>query len=70
MELIFDLELITNFMKENNLTKTQFCKLCGFSIPTLKKVFRNDLSLRLPVVFKLSRAMGIEPKELFYKQNK
>ena len=67
MHHFFNIERIMGFMKENNLSKRKFCKLCGFSMTTLNKVLNDDLSLRSPVLLKLSRAMNVEIKELFYK---
>lgn len=55
-------------MKEHNLSKSKFCKLCGFGMTTLNKILNDDHSLRLNVLRKLSKTMDIEIKDIFSEQ--
>ena len=48
-----NVELISNFINKNNLTKTKFCKLCGISLKTLNKFYNNDFSLTIPQLIKV-----------------
>ncbi len=35
----YNIELLENYMKTNNLTKTAFCKKCGISLSVLKNIY-------------------------------
>ena len=39
----FKYEAIIKYLKENNLTKTQFCKLCNISIYTLNNLLKGSV---------------------------
>lgn len=68
MSSSFNKKIILDFMKEHNLSKSKFCKLCGFGMTTLNKILNDDHSLRLNVLRKLSKTMDIEIKDFFTKQ--
>lgn len=38
IDIVLDIDKIENYLKENNLSKTQFCKLAKISSKTLNKV--------------------------------
>ena len=47
-------DLIKNFMKENNLSKSKFCKLCDISVSTFDKFFSGkEFNLRIKTIMKL-----------------
>lgn len=60
-------ELILNYMKENNLSKTAFCKKCKISTVTLKKILNNQENYRLFALFKIARVLNMRIHELFKK---
>ena len=43
-------ELIENYRKEHNLSKTAFCKLCKIGIQTLNKIMRDDYNNVIPMI--------------------
>lgn len=47
---IIKIEIIENFIKENKLTITKFCKLCNISYLTYKKVMSNTLYSITPLI--------------------
>ncbi|MCI8499431.1 MAG: helix-turn-helix transcriptional regulator [Clostridia bacterium] len=55
-------------MKDKNLSKSKFCKLCGFGMTTLNKIMNDDYSIHIDVLGKLSKTMNVEIKDLFTKQ--
>ena len=57
-------ELIEKFLAENNLCKTKFCKQCRIGLMTLKRIYRNDLTLRVGVLLRIADILGILPSEL------
>ena len=70
MRKFFNAEFILNYMKENNLSKTKFCKLCHIGMSTLNKFLQDNPSLRLPALRKLAKGMEVDLKNLLYRENK
>ena len=67
MEITFNHEIVENFMAENKLSKTAFCKLCKITPLAFYKFMNNDDSLFLLPVFKIAKAIGVELKDMFEK---
>ena len=58
-------EILTNYMNNNNLNKTAFCKKCGIGIKTYNLIIQGSWNLGLNVFFKIAKATGIELNQLF-----
>ena len=58
-------ELIENFIKENNLSKSKFCKMCKISQSTLNKIITNNENFRIIALFKIARVLKIQVFEMF-----
>ena len=58
-------DTLINFMKENNLTKKEFCKRCGFCCATLNTILYEKGNFRLNHLFKIAKVMNIHIKDLF-----
>ena len=56
-------DLIKSFIKDNNLTIAQFCKLCKISQSTLYKIF-NGKDFIIVVLFKIARVMHVQVWQL------
>ena len=50
-------ELISNFIKNNKLTKTKFCKISKISLKTFYKVLDGNYNVDVKVLFKIAKAM-------------
>ena len=61
-------ELIENFIKENNLSKSKFCKMCKISQSTLNKIMTNSENLRIVALFKIARVLKIKVYQMFNKK--
>lgn len=57
-------ELIEGYIKEHNLTKTKFCKMCKISYSTLTRIL-NDYDFYLIALFRIARVMEVEVYNLF-----
>ena len=57
-------EVIENYMKENNLSKTAFCKECKICIGSFNKIMTGQ-NFRLGVLFKISNATNIKLANFF-----
>lgn len=64
MKIVFKNEIIENYLKENKISKTKFCKLCGISPCTLKKIMNNN-NYRLNALFKIARMVKVQVPQLF-----
>lgn len=69
-EKIFNTEIILIFLKQNNLSKNAFCKLCKINPSVLNKILNQQTNFRTLSVFKIARVMNIHVKELFIKKEK
>ena len=50
-------EIIENFMLENKISKSKFCKMCKISLSTLNKIMTNDDNFGIIELFKIARVL-------------
>lgn len=65
MLLKFKKELCENFMKENNLSKTAFCKLCKINLDTYYRILNGQGKFRINALCKISKVINKEVYEMF-----
>ncbi len=66
MTCIANKDLILNHMKENNLTKRQFCKLCGICPKTLNKFLEGTKhNYNIKALLKLALYLQVGIRQLF-----
>ena len=65
MKNTIKVELIENFIKDNNLSKSKFCKMCKISQSTLNKIITNNENFRIIALFKIARVLKIEVYQMF-----
>lgn len=58
-------DLIENFIKENNLSKSKFCEMCKISQSTLNKIMTNSENFRIIALFKIARVLKIQVYQMF-----
>ena len=46
----YNIELIENYLKEHNLSKSAFCKKCGISLSVLKSIYAGKVIRTLTAV--------------------
>ena len=52
---MFNSKLLVDFIKKNNLSKTQFCKECGITLYALNKLLGPHADkTRIPVILKVA----------------
>ena len=62
-----NLDLITSYMANNDLTSVDFCKKCNISPQDLELIFTGSLDFDLIILFKIARLLSLETHELFNK---
>ena len=62
----FKKEIIDNYLIENKISKTRFCKLCGISPYTLKKILNNE-NYEISALFKIAKVIEIQVYQMFCK---
>ena len=65
MKNTIKVELIENFIKENNLSKSKFCEMCKISQSTLDKIMTNSENFRIIALFKIARVLKIQVYQMF-----
>ena len=65
MKNTINTELIANFIKENNLSKSKFCEMCKISQSTLNKIMTNSENFRIIALFKIARVLKIQVYQMF-----
>lgn len=63
----FKKEIIENYLKAKKISKTKFCKLCGISLDTLKKIMMNQRNYRTNALFKIAKVINIQVYQMFRK---
>lgn len=58
-------EIIENFMVENKISKTKFCKMCKISPSTLNKIMTNDDNFGIIALFKIARVIKVQVYQMF-----
>lgn len=66
MENQINVNKILDYIKANNLSKTEFCKNCNMSVSTLNAILTNK-NFKLTAIFKIARAMTCHIKDMFIK---
>ena len=65
MQTTIKTELIENYLKENNLSKTKFCKICKISYSTYKKIMSSDNNFGVIALFRIAKILNIEVYKMF-----
>lgn len=64
MEGAVNTTIIDSYIKANNLSKTQFCKLCKISVSTLNRIMTNN-NFNLISLFRIAKTMDVHICKLF-----
>lgn len=65
MEKIIKTKDIVSFMKENALSKKQFCLKCRISVSVLNKILNNQTNFYIIALFRIARLMNRKVHTLF-----
>lgn len=58
------IDLIKDYLKDNNMSKVEFCRRVGISIGVLNKILTNKLNFRTDALIKIARQ--IKTNTIFY----
>ena len=58
-------QLILDFMKKNNLSKTKFCKFCKISKKSFNKIMLNDMDFCPYYLYNISLVLDVYLYDLF-----
>lgn len=59
------ISMIENYIKENNLSKNEFCRLCRISPNTLYKIINNDSNMKIIAIIKIARVINVQLFQMF-----
>lgn len=57
---------IKNYIKSNNLTPTTFCKKCGISFYSFKKIMKGSCKIRIGTFLRVVKMLKVLPTDLLY----
>ena len=60
----FKYEEIIKFLKENNLSKNKFCKLCNISMYTLNALLKGSVLINAFASFRVAEVLKLNLMEL------
>lgn len=63
----FKKEIIESYLIKADISKTKFCKLCGISLRTLKKIMNNEKNYRIDALVKIAKVVKVQIYQMFYK---
>lgn len=63
MKTFIKVELITNYLKENNMSKAELCRKAGVSMNVLNKILADKRNIRIDGLLKVF--IAINAKSIF-----
>ena len=63
-----DTEFLENYLKENSVSKTAFCKKYKIGAKTFEKILSGRTDFNLVTIFRIARALEIDFRMLFQKK--
>lgn len=67
MNNLINTMLITNYIKEHNLTIKEFCNNCNISQNIYSKIMNNNNNFDANKLFNIAKALQIQAYKLFIK---
>ena len=61
----FNTKLIDDYINENNLTKTEFCKKCGISKYHLAQIYKYNYNINVLVMKRIITVINVKPSLMF-----
>ncbi|MBD5632098.1 MAG: helix-turn-helix transcriptional regulator [Clostridia bacterium] len=61
---LINTKIIESYIRENNLTKTEFCRQCKISTSTYYRII-NGKDFQLIALFKIAKTMDLKPYQFF-----
>lgn len=55
----YRIDLIEKYIEENKISKAEFCRRCKITRECLKKIYNNDLNVRVKKVDRVAQILGI-----------
>lgn len=65
MKTTIKTKIIKNYIIENKISKTKFCKMCKISTSTLNKILANNDNFRTIELFKIARVIKVQIYQMF-----
>ena len=63
----WNIDLINNYIRSNNLSKTQFCKKCGISTYILKKIYSCNMHIGIKIWLKIADFLEVDYLDVLKK---
>ena len=64
------IDMIENYIKENNLTRKDFCKKCNMGYESFLKIMRNQSNVNIKAIFKIAKGMELNNVAILFCDKK
>lgn len=65
MQVMIKKELIEEYLKRENISKTEFCKRSRISPEVYNKIMSDKENYRIDALFRVAKTLGVRILELF-----
>lgn len=66
-KVLFLTNLIDNYLKENKISKTKFCKECKINYSVLQKIYNQQTNFDIIYLFRLVKILNIEILDFIFE---
>ena len=69
LKIMVNIEPIESFIKKNKMSKKTFCRLCGISYGTYRKLENGKTNFSSITILKIALFCGCRISDIFYSEN-
>ena len=68
MNFYINFEIIEDFIKKNNLSQIDFCKLCRISVNTLIRLKNKNINCYSTTIIKIADILGVKISQIIKRE--
>ena len=68
MNFYINFEIIEDFIKKNNLSQIDFCKLCRISVNTLIRLKNKNINCYSTTIIKIADILGVKISQIIKRK--
>ena len=65
-DILYDLELIDDYLNKSKITKEEFCKSISISVEDLEKVYKHSSNILVEILLKICEKINTRIWNLFF----
>ena len=68
MNFCINFDIIEDFIKKNNMSRINFCKLCKISVKTLIKLKKKNVNCYSTTIVKIADIIGVKVSQMIIRK--